>query len=104
MLAVLVLIELSRSNATVRSISVTDPLVAAVLYLGVLSTAIAWVCWYKGLERSDTGTVAVSFFAQPVVGAALGVVFLGESVGTAFLAGGGLLALGVSAVMTSPSS
>lgn len=76
------------------------PLVAAVLYLGVLSTAVAWYCWYKGIEVTDTGTVAVFFFAQPVVGAALGTVFLGESIGTEFLVGGLLMALGVYIVTT----
>lgn len=100
LLAVLVPVELRITDATIRTVSVTGPLVAAVLYLGVLSTAVAWYCWYKGMEVTDAGTVAVYFFAQPVVGAALGTVFLGESVGTEFLLGGLLMALGVYLVTT----
>ncbi|WP_137291334.1 hypothetical protein [Natronorubrum halophilum] len=49
----------------------TGPLVVAVLYLGILSTTVACFCCYKRLERTDTGTVAISFFAQSVVGAIL---------------------------------
>lgn len=69
--------------------------VAAVLYLGVASTAVAWYAWYKGLEYVDAGTVAVFFFAQPVVGTALGVLVLGESIGAGFLFGGMLMLGGI---------
>lgn len=68
---------------------------AAVAYLGVVSTAAAWYLWYKGLEFVSAGTVAVFFFAQPVVGGALGVAFLGEAVGAGFVAGGVLMGVGV---------
>jgi drug/metabolite transporter (DMT)-like permease len=67
----------------------------AVAYLGVGSTAAAWYLWYKGLEFVPAGTVAVFFFAQPVVGTALGATLLDESVGAGFVAGGALMALGV---------
>ncbi len=100
LLAVLVPVELGLTEATIRTVSVTGPLVAAVLYLGVLSTAVAWYCWYKGIEVTDTGTVAVFFFAQPVVGAALGTAFLGESIGTEFFVGALLMAFGVYLVTT----
>ena len=59
------------------------------------STAVAWYLWYKGLEYVSAGTVAAFFFTQPVVGGALGVVFLGESVGLGFVLGGVLMAVGV---------
>ncbi|PSQ48410.1 EamA family transporter [Halobacteriales archaeon SW_6_65_15] len=76
---------------------------AAVLYLGLASTAAAWYLWYKGLEYVDAGTVAVFFFAQPVVGTVLGVVFLDERVGGGFLFGGAVMALGIYVVSTSRS-
>lgn len=66
-----------------------------VAYLGLASTAAAWVLWYKGLEFVPAGTVAVFFFAQPVVGIALGALLLGESTGPTFLAGGAIMAVGV---------
>lgn len=66
-----------------------------VAYLGFGSTAAAWYLWYKGLEYVPAGTVAVFFFAQPVVGTALGAVLLGEAVGPLFVAGGVVMAAGV---------
>ncbi|WP_418284555.1 DMT family transporter [Halorubrum sp. DTA46] len=100
MLAALVPIELSMRGLGVADLPVTLPIVAAVLYLGVVSTAAAWYCWYKGLEYADAGTVAVYFFAQPLVGAALGALLLGESLGGWFLGGGLIMAVGIYVVST----
>ena len=100
MLAVLVPIEFVAGDASLAATSLTLPVVGAVVYLGVFSTAVAWYCWYKGLEYVDAGTVAVYFFAQPVVGAVLGAVFLGESLGYGFVVGGALMALGIYLVST----
>ncbi|ELZ33899.1 Integral membrane protein domain protein [Halogeometricum pallidum JCM 14848] len=77
------------------AVTVTPTLVGAVLYLGVLSTAAAWYCWYKGMEYADASSVAVFFFAQPVVGVLLGAAILGERVGGETLVGGALLLAGV---------
>jgi drug/metabolite transporter (DMT)-like permease len=41
------------------------------------------------------GTISVFFFAQPVVGAALGAALLGETLGPGFAIGGALMALGI---------
>jgi drug/metabolite transporter (DMT)-like permease len=71
-----------------------------VLYLGLAATAAAWVLWYRGLETLPAGTVAVFFFAQPVVGAALGAAFLGEAIGPMFAFGGVVMAAGVWLVST----
>ena len=71
-----------------------------VLYLGLAATAAAWVLWYRGLETLPAGTVAVFFFAQPVVGAALGGALLGEAIGPWFAVGGAVMAGGVWLVST----
>ncbi len=92
--------EYALTDAAVASLRVTPAVVAAVAYLGVVSTAAAWYCWYKGMEVADASVVAVFFFAQPVVGAALGAALLGESLGPAFLVGGGVMATGVYLVST----
>jgi len=84
----------------VAELPLTPSVVGAVGYLGVLSTAVAWYCWYKGMEYAATSTVAVFFFAQPAVGILLEVVLLGEAVGPGFLVGGGLLAVGIYLVDT----
>jgi drug/metabolite transporter (DMT)-like permease len=83
---------LGRSPAT---LPLTVESVSAVAYLGLASTAAAWFLWYKGLEYVSAGTVAAFFFAQPVVGAALGAAVLGETLGPWFLTGGALMAVGI---------
>ncbi len=103
LIGLLVPVELAVADVALSTIPFTLPVVAAVSYLGVLSTAVAWYCWYKGLETLDAGTVAVYFFAQPVVGAGLGALLLGESVGPGFVAGGVILAGGIYLVRTARS-
>lgn len=98
--AVLVPVEFALRDISLASLRLTPLVGAAVLYLGVASTAGAWYAWYKGLEYVDAGTVAVFFFAQPVVGTALGVLLLGESVGVKFLLGGAIMLLGIYLVST----
>ena len=93
-------LEYALTDAAVSSLRVTPAVVAAVAYLGVMSTAAAWYCWYKGMEFADASAVAVFFFAQPVVGAALGAALLGESLGSGFLVGGAVMAAGVYLVST----
>jgi len=73
--------------------------VFGVLYLGLVSTALAMFLWNKSLALLDAGLVAVLFFAQPVVGAALAALILHETLGPGFwvgavLIGGGLLVAG----------
>ncbi len=100
MLAVFVPLELSVRDVAVSSLSFTPPVLAAIVYLGVVSTAAAWYCWYKGLEYVSAGTVAVYFFAQPIVGAALGSLLLGDSIGLGFVVGGVVMAVGMYLVST----
>ena len=104
MLAVFVPFELWMRGISPAELPMTPPVVAAVLYLGVLSTAAAWYCWYKGLAYADAGTVAVYFFAQPLVGAALGALLLDEPIGGWFVAGGLIMAVGIYVVSTDRAS
>ncbi|WP_058826283.1 DMT family transporter [Haloferax sp. Q22] len=96
----LVPVEFVLNPAAFDSISLSLPVVGAVLYLGLLSTAAAWYCWYKGMEYADASAVGVFFFAQPIVGILLGAVFLREPVGLELLGGGAVLAVGVLLVNT----
>nr|WP_233752172.1 MULTISPECIES: EamA family transporter [Halostella] len=100
LIGVLVPAEALLTDATPTAVPLTAGVVGAVLYLGLLSTAAAWYLWYKGLEFADAGTVAVFFFVQPLVGAALGATLLGESLGPWFVGGGAAMAAGVYAVTT----
>lgn len=73
----------------------TPAVILALLYLGVMSTAVAWFLWYTGVERVSAGTVSVYLFAQPAVGVALGAIFLQESIGPMFLLGAFVMAVGI---------
>jgi drug/metabolite transporter (DMT)-like permease len=91
----LVPVELYLRPSAFGSIPITLPVLSMVLYLGLLSTAAAWYCWYKGMEYADASTVAVYFFAQPVVGIVLGALLLEEATGFSIVGGGAVLVLGV---------
>ncbi|MCF6092613.1 EamA family transporter [Microaerobacter geothermalis] len=66
-----------------------------VLYTGIISTALAFFLWNKGFQLLEAGTAAIFFFVQPVVGALLGWLLLGEELSLKFFIGGGLIFLGV---------
>jgi drug/metabolite transporter (DMT)-like permease len=74
---------------------ITLPIVMGVLYLGVISTALAMYLWNKSLAILDAGLVSLLFFAQPVVGVALGAGLLGERLSLAFWIGALLIAGGL---------
>jgi drug/metabolite transporter (DMT)-like permease len=69
-----------------------------VAYIGIVSTALAFYLWNKGFTMLDASTGSLFFFAQPVVGTALGWALLGERLSARFLMGtavvitGGVLA------------
>ena len=73
----------------------TPLVLAGIGYLGVISTALAMYLWNKSLQLLEAGVVSVLFFAQPVVGVALGAWLLGEQLSGAFWLGAGLIAAGV---------
>ncbi|WP_353853716.1 EamA family transporter [Bacillus sp. Bos-x628] len=58
-----------------------------ILYLGVISTALAFFLWNRGLQLMQASSGGLFFFFQPVVGAALGWLLLGEEMGLRFFIG-----------------
>lgn len=64
-----------------------------VLYLGIVSTAVAAYLWNKAFEWLEAGTASLTFFAQPLVGAGLGAMLLGDRLTPLFLAGAFLILL-----------
>lgn len=69
--------------------------ILGILYLGVISTALAMVLWNRSLATLDAGVVSLLFFAQPVVGASLGAVFLDEKLELGFWLGSLLIGAGL---------
>jgi drug/metabolite transporter (DMT)-like permease len=63
----------------------------SLLYLGLLSTAVAFQLWNWGLREVSATTTGVIGNLEPLIGAALGVAFLGEPVGVTLCIGGALI-------------
>jgi len=74
---------------------ITAGLIAGVLFLGIISTALAMYLWNTAFALLEAGTASLTFFAQPVVGTALGAYFLGEPLTPLFLIGGVMIGLGI---------
>lgn len=69
--------------------------VGGVLFLGVISTALAMILWNRAFSILPAGAASLTFFAQPVVGTLLGWLFLGEKITPLFLLGGVLIGVGI---------
>lgn len=69
--------------------------IGGILFLGVISTALAMVLWNTAFAFVDASLASLTFFAQPVVGTVLGWLFLGERITPLFLLGGLLIGLGL---------
>ncbi len=81
---------------------ITSGVVAGVLYLGIISTALAMYLWNKSLALLDAGLVSLLFFAQPVVGVALGALLLHEPLGLPFWLGAALISGGLLLAAATP--
>lgn len=76
---------------------------AAIAYLGVGSTAIAWSAWYRGYAAATPRLAAGILFLQPLVAGLLGVGLLGEPIDGALIAGAALLLGGVALIAGGPA-
>jgi O-acetylserine/cysteine efflux transporter len=66
-----------------------------VAFLAYPNTLFGFAVWSNLLKRYPTASVAPFTLLVPVAGIASGVVFLGETIGPAELAGGALILLGL---------
>ena len=67
----------------------------SLLYLGIISTAIAFFLWNKGLVLFHSPTSGLFFLFQPIVGTLLGWLFLNESIKVGFFVGLGLILVSI---------
>ena len=75
--------------------------VAGYAFTSVVATALAFVCWFAGLQRIRAGAVGVIGLLNPVAGVALGSLVAHERLAPAQLAGIALTLAGI-AVATRP--
>ena len=74
---------------------VTTETVLGILYLGVVSTAFALLLWNRAFSLVPATIASLFFFAQPLAGAVLAALFLGQRMTETLWLGGALIALGV---------
>lgn len=70
---------------------ITPGVVATVLYIGIVCTAVALLFWNKALSMIDAATCSLFYPLQPVVSTILGVLLLGEKITANFILGGLLI-------------
>jgi drug/metabolite transporter (DMT)-like permease len=68
---------------------------ASVTYLGAFGTVVAFVWWYEGVKAIGSARTAVFNNLVPVFGVSLAALMLGEQVMASMIAGGLLVAAGV---------
>ncbi len=74
---------------------ITLGVILGVLFIGIVSTAIAMYLWNFAFAQLPASTASLTFFAQPVIGTLLGWFFLGERVTPLFVLGGILIGTGL---------
>lgn len=61
--------------------------ILCLFYLGVISTAMAFVMWNQGLKLVNASSSGLFFLLQPIVGTLLGWLLLGENISISFIVG-----------------
>lgn len=89
-------LPLSVIEASSSSVGEITPLVIlGLVYLGVVSTALAMYLWNRSLALLEAGIVSLLFFAQPVVGGGLGAWLLNEELTAGYWVGALLIGAGL---------
>jgi drug/metabolite transporter (DMT)-like permease len=70
-------------------------LIASLLYLGVLGTALAFVWYYMSVKKVGASSASIFNNLVPVFGVAIGVALLGETLLPSMLIGGAIAIAGV---------
>ena len=73
----------------------TFGILGGILFLGVISTAVAMFLWNYAFAEVPAAVASLTFFAQPVVGTLLGWFFLSETITPLFITGGVLIGVGI---------
>jgi drug/metabolite transporter, DME family len=69
--------------------------IALIAWLGLVSTALAYVLFVRGLREVRASTAGTLSLAEPLVAVSLAVLFLGERLAPIAVAGGVLLLAGI---------
>jgi drug/metabolite transporter (DMT)-like permease len=92
----LLTIPVSAIELTTRPIGeITPGIVLGILYLGVISTAVAMWMWNRAFALVDASIASLFFFAQPLVGTILSVLLLDQGMTVNLWIGSALIVIGV---------
>lgn len=86
---------LELTQQTVAISDITYGVILGILFLGIVSTAVAMWLWNRAFVLLDASSASVLFFVQPISGAFLGWLFLGQNLTLNIWIGGMLIAFGV---------
>lgn len=75
--------------------TITPGIVGGILFLGIISTAIAMFLWNFAFAELPAAVASLTFFAQPIVGTLLGWFFLADKITPLFMLGGVLIGAGI---------
>jgi len=75
--------------------NITPGVIGGILFLGIVSTAIAMFLWNYAFATLPAGGASLTFFAQPLVGALLGWLFLKEQITPLFVLGGVMIGIAI---------
>ena len=70
-------------------------IIPQVLYMSIFVTGIAYVLYFEGLSRLDTGAGSMMYFAKPAVASLLAVIILHEHISAILLIGMVVIAIGI---------
>ena len=74
---------------------ITLGIIGGILFLGIISTAIAMFLWNYAFAELPAAVASLTFFAQPVVGTILGALFLVVTISILCMIGGVLIGVGL---------
>lgn len=77
--------------------------VMGYLYLGLITTALAYACWFRGIERLSPSLATLLGALTPIVAILLGVAFNGEHMSALQIAGVVLTFAAVAVGSTAPA-
>lgn len=73
------------------SMHITWQAVLAILYMGIISTALGQSLWTRSLSMLEAGVCSLFYPMQPFFSVVLGMIFLGERPGVRFFLGSALI-------------
>jgi drug/metabolite transporter (DMT)-like permease len=66
-----------------------------LIWLALMSTSVAYLAWFKGLEYIEGSRAATTLFIQPLLGATLAIILLGDQILPTTIIGGILILVSV---------